>query len=277
MTRHQSQIAALEWYLDHGVSEPLESDPQDRTAWLNAQPLTQEKHEKIPPPEAPVTAPPAFLGTAEARTEAVRLAASAASLEELREAIGQFEGFAISKTATNLVFSDGNPKAPVMLVGEAPGADEDRLGKPFVGVSGQLLDKILKAIGLDRHSEDPLNSIYISNILNWRPPGNRNPSPAEIELAMPFIERHIQLARPRLLIFCGGVAAKALLKTEQGISRLRSRWHDYKTVTPELTRLCTDSIPALCTYHPSYLLRTPAQKKLSWADMLEIDSKIRAL
>ncbi|MBK6896781.1 MAG: uracil-DNA glycosylase [Alphaproteobacteria bacterium] len=275
-TLRQAQMSALEWYLNHGVTETLETAVQDRTAWLKAPPPTVKISEKQTPSN-PAPAAPVFLGTAEARTEAVRLAAAAQTLDELREALATFEGFSIKKTATNLVFADGNPLAPVMLVGEAPGADEDRLGKPFVGVSGQLLDKILKSIGLDRHAEDPSKSVYISNILNWRPPGNRNPTPAEIELGLPFIERHIQLARPKILIFCGAVSAKALLNSEQGISRLRSRWHDYKTLTPELMTLCTDSFPALCTYHPSYLLRTPAQKRYSWGDMLEIDRKIRAL
>lgn len=274
--QRNAHLAALEWYLDHGVTEALVDSPQDRTAWLTKPVLLPAKTETVAA-QPPVSNAPAFLGTSEARTEAVKLAAAAKTLEELREALAAFEGFSIKKTATNLVFSDGNPKAPIMLVGEAPGADEDRLGKPFVGVSGQLLDKILKSIGLDRQEEDPTKSVYISNILNWRPPGNRTPSPAEIELALPFIERHIQIARPKILIFCGAVAAKALLNSEQGISRLRSRWHDYKTLTPELMTLCTDSFPALCTYHPSYLLRTPAQKKYSWGDMIEIDRKIRAL
>ena len=274
--QRNAHLAALEWYLDHGVTEALADSQQDRTAWLTKPVLLPAKTETVAA-QPPVSNAPAFLGTSEARTEAVKLAAAAKTLEELREALAAFEGFSIKKTATNLVFSDGNPNAPIMLVGEAPGADEDRLGKPFVGVSGQLLDKILKSIGLDRQEEDPTKSVYISNILNWRPPGNRTPSPAEIELALPFIERHIQIARPKILIFCGAVAAKALLNSEQGISKLRSRWHDYKTLTPELMTLCTDSFPALCTYHPSYLLRTPAQKKYSWGDMIEIDRKIRAL
>ncbi len=274
--QRNAHLAALEWYLDHGVTDALTESIQDRTSWLTVPvPLPAQKEKQSAQPL--ISNAPVFLGTSEARAEAVRLAAAARKLIELQEASAAFEGFSSKKTATNLVFSDGNPKAPIMLVGEAPGADEDRLGKPFVGVSGQLLDKILKSIGLDRCDEDPAKSVYISNILNWRPPGNRTPSPAEIELALPFIERHIQIARPKILIFCGAVAAKALLNSEQGISKLRSRWHDYKTLTPELMTLCTDSFPALCTYHPSYLLRTPVQKKYSWGDMIEIDRKIRAL
>ena len=154
-----------------------------------------------------------------------------------------------------------------MLVGEAPGADEDRQGKPFVGVSGQLLDKILSCIGLSRTEQDPAKAVYISNILNWRPPGNRTPSPAEIDISLPFIERHIALVKPDFLILCGGVSAKGLLGTSEGISKIRGRFTDYRPITDGVA---TDvgSIPALATYHPAYLLRTPSQKKLVWQDML---------
>lgn len=276
---------ALRWYIEQGITDTLTAEPQDATAWLEkpAPTLQPLKTDRAPQSEAPeYTGPeqgaaPAFLGVAEARTEAVKLAASAQTLEQLKEALASFDGFSIRKTATNLVFSDGDPAADIMLIGEAPGADEDRIGKPFVGASGQLLDKILLSVGLDRRSQEKGAHIYISNILNWRPPGNRNPSPSEIELALPFIERHIQLASPKILIFCGAVPAKALLDTEQGISRLRGRWHAYTPRTPELARFSGESVPALATYHPSYLLRTPAQKRHAWSDMLEIKSKINDL
>lgn len=163
-----------------------------------------------------------------------------------------------------------------MLVGEAPGADEDRLGKPFVGASGQLLDRIMKYIDLDRGESDPQKAIYISNILNWRPPGNRTPNPAEIEVSLPFIEKHIALIKPKILILCGGVAAKALLGRTEGISRLRKTWHDYKPQTKGLN-VDDPAIPAIATYHPAYLLRTPVQKKAVWADMLSIDQKRKEL
>lgn len=279
----QAWMEALRWHVDQGVTEALSDEAQDATAWIAAAPPPQVRPpakaaaaaQTLPePPRNGEHTPPAFLGVAEARTEAVRAAAAARTLEELKAAIAAFQGFAISKTATNLVFADGDPAADVMLVGEAPGADEDRLGRPFVGASGQLLDKILKSIGLDRNAQDQPSRIYISNILNWRPPGNRNPTPAEIEMALPFIERHIQLAAPKILIFCGSVSAKALLDADQGISRLRGRWHNYMPRTKELTDKASGPIPALATYHPSYLLRTPGQKKLVWADMLEIHSKI---
>ena len=216
---------------------------------------------------------PLLLGASEARAEAEKRAAQATTLEELSDAIAAFDGIALKKTATNMVFADGNPKAPIMLIGEAPGADEDRLGKPFVGVSGQLLDRILAAAGLDRQADTPEEAVYISNILNWRPPGNRTPAPAEIEVSLPFIERHIQLVKPRILILCGGVSAKALLNSEESVSRLRKMgWHDYK---PRSGNAAADAqaIPAIATYHPSYLLRTPAQKKAVWADMIALTQK----
>lgn len=282
----QAWKEALRWYVDQGVTDVLCDEPQDAAARINAISLPAKEPAKadgaeqpgmLPPGRAIENARPAFLGVSEARAEAVRLAAAAGTLEALKAALASFQGFAISKTANNLVFADGDPAAPVMLVGEAPGADEDRIGRPFVGVSGQLLDKVLRAIGFDRAAEDPQRRVYISNILNWRPPGNRNPTPAEIELALPFIERHIQLAAPKILIFCGSVSAKALLDTEQGISRLRGRWHNYMPRTKELADKANGPIPALATYHPSYLLRTPGQKRLAWIDMLETQKKINSL
>jgi DNA polymerase len=160
-----------------------------------------------------------------------------------------------------------------MLVGEAPGADEDRLGKPFVGVSGQLLDKILASIGLSRTGETAEDSVYISNILNWRTPGNRTPAPGEVEVSLPLIERHIQLVNPDILILCGGVPAKALLGRAEGITRLRKAWHNYLPQTAEL-RAGAKEIAALATFHPSYLLRTPAHKREAWADMLMLKSRL---
>ncbi len=262
---------ALEWHLENGADEPLAAEPVDSYRAAS------------PPPAGPgaASAPvpaarPMPLGASEARDKAARLAAAANTLDELREAVASFDGIALKKTATNLVFCDGNPNAHVMLVGEAPGADEDRLGRPFVGISGQLLDRILACIGRARTAEDPAASRYISNILNWRPPGNRTPSPAEIEASLPFIERHIALARPKLLILAGGVSAKALLNSEEGISRLRARWHDF---TPRTPGIAPDGfrVPALATYHPAFLLRTPSQKKAVWADMLMLQEKLKSL
>ena len=176
----------------------------------------------------------------------------------LRAALAAFDGCGLKETASNLVFADGNPDADLMLIGEAPGADEDRRGPPFVGVSGQLLDHMLASIGRDR------GSCYITNMLPWRPPGNRQPTAAELAACLPFLRRHIQLAAPRVLVFVGGTSAKTLLARSEGIMRLRGRWYDY---APGGERA---PIPALAIFHPAYLLRSPAQKALAWRDLLTL-------
>ena len=257
---------ALAWHLDVGADEAMQDTPNDRTAAAAAMLKSPVAAIAAVPPPAAIGGGE-IIGTAQARLDAAKMAAACNTLSELKDAIAAFDGLAIKKTATNMVFSDGNPAARVMLVGEAPGADEDRQGQPFVGVSGQLLDRIFKAIGLARTEEDPAKSLYISNVLNWRPPGNRTPSPAEIDMSLPFIERHIALVKPKVLILCGGVAAKGLLGSGEAISKLRGKFHDYRPLTPGISPN-GDSIPAIATYHPAYLLRTPSQKKLVWADML---------
>jgi DNA polymerase len=256
------QEAALRWLVEMGADEAIGFEPVDRFA----------------PPPAPVSAPspaqvqvaapavqaPAMLGrhAASAQT-ASAIAQAAATLDELRAALAAFEGCPLKATATNLVFADGNPRAPVMLVGEAPGGDEDRLGKPFVGVSGQLLDRMLACIGLDR------TGVYITNILPWRPPGNRSPTAAEIAICLPFIARQIELVDPALLVLLGGTAAKTLLATADGIVKTRGRWLSY--ASPGLPR----PVDAIATYHPAYLLRSPAQKRDSWRDLLMIKNKLK--
>ena len=195
---------------------------------------------------------------------AAREAASQArTLDELRAILSGFEGCNLRFTATNLVFADGNPQARVMFVGEAPGFEEDIQGLPFVGRSGQLLDRMLKAIGLDR------TSAYIANVIPWRPPGNRTPTPQETEICRPFIERQIALADPDVLVPLGGASAKQLLGVTDGILRLRGQWRDYET---GLRR-----IRAIATLHPAYLLRQPLQKKLAWRDLLAIKAALAAL
>lgn len=191
------------------------------------------------------------------------LAQSAATLEELRAILENFD-MPLKKTATQMVFSDGVPGAKVMLIGEAPGRDEDLQGKPFVGRSGQLLDRMLKAIALDR-----TKNVYISNIILWRPPGNRTPTPQEIAMMLPFVQRHIQLAKPELLVFLGGVAAQALTGSKDGIMKMRGRWLTYAGNGME--------IPALPVFHPAYLLRNPLAKRQAWNDFLEIKQKIAGL
>ena len=283
-----AHFAALQWHLDQGMDDVLADTPgalMHASAAPSLVPVTIDIEQPTALPMAasvttapratPVTTlPQPVQGTPELKNEAIKLALGAHTREDLQTTLAGFEGLAIRKTATNMVFCDGNPSAPIMLIGEAPGADEDRLGRPFVGVSGQLLDKILKCIDLDRTQEDPDRAIYISNILNWRPPGNRTPTPQEVELSLPFIEQHIALVKPKLLILCGGVSAKALLNTEEGISRLRGRWHNFLPRTPGINMT---PIPALATYHPSYLLRTPSQKKAVWQDMLTLMAKRQEL
>ncbi len=270
--------AALEFYIDHGVDVALSDEPmnrilEDSNVGILEKPSVQVENANIPTFQHSNIP---LLGKTDAHAKALELAKAANTLDELKQAIADFDGISLKKTATNLVFCDGNPKAKIMLVGEAPGADEDRQGKPFVGISGQLLDKILACIGLSRTEEDSDKSVYISNVLNWRPPGNRTPSPAEIEVSLPFIERHIQLVKPEILILCGGVSAKALLGNGDSISRLRKTWHDYTPQNADIAENVTP-IPAIATYHPAYLLRTPIQKKAAWHDMLTLNAKRQAL
>lgn len=267
----KAAAAALDWYLDNGVDEALGHDVRGLIPLPANIPAPAPVPTTTTTPRASISVNDAPLAKSEARAAAARLAAAANTLGELEQAIAAFDGIDIKRTATNLVFSDGNAKAPLMLIGESPGADEDRHGKPFVGESGELLDKILRCIGINRAETDPAKSIYITNILNWRPPGNRSPSPAEIDLSLPFIERHIALVNPKIIILCGGVPAKALLASGDSISKLRKNWHSYKTLSPDIG--AGVSIPAITTYHPSYLLRTPSQKKAVWEDMLTLDAK----
>jgi DNA polymerase len=190
---------------------------------------------------------------AAART-AAELAAQAQSLDELREAMDRFDGCALRKTATQLVFADGAPGAAVMIVGEAPGGDEDRIGRPFVGRAGQLLDRMLAAIGLDR------TKVYIANVVPWRPPGNRTPTPQETAICLPFIRRQIELCAPRILVTMGNPSTQTLLGVKDGITRIRGAWRTYE-IAPGRT------VPALPTLHPAYLLRSPAAKRASWLDL----------
>lgn len=194
--------------------------------------------------------------------KAQELARNATDLAALKEAMAGFDGCNLKFTAKNMVFADGNPEADLMLVGEAPGRDEDIQGLPFVGKSGQLLDRMLASIGRDR------TSIYISNILPWRPPGNRTPTTQEVAMCLPFIARHIELVRPKKLVFLGGSSAKALLNVSTGIMRLRGEWHDY--FLPDQT-----PIAAMPTLHPAYLLRNPAHKRHIWNDLLQISAALK--
>jgi len=248
----QSLEALLAWYATMGLEpDPLllnGAAPSVSMPPVSAPQTAPPRPAAIPLRPAPMTAP---LTVAQATAQACETVA------ELKAALTSFEGCALKATATNLVFADGNPQAPLMLIGEAPGRDEDIRGLPFVGRSGQLLDRMLAAIGRDR------SAAYISNILFWRPPANRTPTSEEMAACMPFVLRHIALVRPKVLVALGGIAAKQLLETTEGIMRLRGRW---QTLTlPGLA-----PIPIMPSFHPAYLLRQPAHKRLAWRDLLAV-------
>jgi uracil-DNA glycosylase family 4 len=264
---------ALRWYLDAGVDEAIGAEPVDRFNLPEPKPRPKPapKPATVPPSGRFAEASPSFfsappkptpttsgvLEPADVTAASARdLAQSCRTLAELKAAIAGFEGCPLKKTAMNTVFADGNPDAGLMFIGEAPGAEEDRRGLPFVGRAGMLLDKMLAAIGRDR------KSAYISNILPWRPPGNRTPTPNETTICLPFIRRHVELAKPRVIVFLGGTSAATMLDRREGITKLRGRWFDY------------DGIAAMPTYHPAYLLRQPALKQLAWRDFLEIRKKM---
>ena len=269
----------LAFYAAAGVDEALADDPIDRlaesAAARQAAPATRAAQPDLSRPgvsagsdrtaAAPPPRPVAAAVPDEAQAAAAREAASkAASLDELRQILESFDGCNLKATAKSMVFADGNPEADLMLVGEAPGRDEDLEGLPFVGRSGQLLDRILTAIGLDR------KSAYIANVIPWRPPGNRTPTPHETEICRPFIERQIALANPKVLVSLGGPSAKLLTGAPDGILRLRGNWKTHRTADGTV-------IPVMPTLHPAYLLRNPAHKKLAWRDFLEIKAKLREL
>ena len=269
----RSLLSLLDFQVEAGADAALDETPRDRFAEGAApRPARADavappaEARRVPRPEAPAPAPPqprpappaqtfgrsAEAAPGEAQEDARALARNAASLEDLEGLLARFESCALRFTAKNLVFADGNPAAKVMFVGEAPGAEEDRAGKPFMGRSGQLLDRMMRAIGLDR------GNAYVGNVVPWRPPGNRNPTPQEIATCKPFIERQIALADPDILVCLGGVATQALAGTKDGILKSRGRWYPYRTDRRE--------IRLLATLHPAYLLRQPLQKRLAWRD-----------
>ncbi|MBL0318553.1 MAG: uracil-DNA glycosylase [Alphaproteobacteria bacterium] len=231
---------------------------------LDSQADTTKERQPAPTP-APLIYPSAAAvspftdGPSASRKLATDLVEKASSIDELKASLLAFDGCSLKKTATNTVFSDGVPSAKIMLVGEAPGADEDQQGIPFCGVSGKLLDKMLESIGLSRKT-----NIYISNTLFWRPPGNRNPSADELSICEPFVQKHIALVKPSLLILSGSVATKTLLNTPQGITKLRGKFYEYSN--PYLEK----PIKTAILFHPSYLLRQPSQKREAWQDLLMI-------
>src|SRR5471030_3100937 len=248
----------LDFYLEAGVDAFVGEEPVDRFAAEPA-PAPARNAVALPPDleiKGRVAAPSAPQAPDEAAMAARAAAKSAKTLDELRAILDKFDGCALKATATQLVFADGNASAKVMLVGEAPGRDEDIEGLPFVGRSGKLLDRILAAIGLDRAS------VYIANIVPWRPPGNRTPTPQESAICLPFIRRQIELADPDILVCLGGPSAQTLLGIKEGITKTRGRWFTFNTGKRE--------IRALPTFHPAFLLRSPLQKRFAWRDFLAI-------
>ncbi len=268
----QNAAEILEWYINAGVDEALDDEPRNYFEAAEPAKTVPEIVASAPEPvkprpaaRAPAAAVPAsgiLSSLAASIAEARRLADEAVTLADLEKAVREFEGCAIKRTATNTVFADGNPQAKLMLIGEAPGADEDIKGIPFCGVSGQLLDKMFAAIGYDRER------FYITNTLFWRPPGNRAPTNDELAICKPFVEKHIALINPELLVLVGGVAAKAMLGTETGITRLRGKSYTYRT--PYMDKEYNTAV----IYHPSYLLRQPSHKKATWQDLLAIKTLV---
>ncbi|HEX6841155.1 MAG TPA: uracil-DNA glycosylase [Stellaceae bacterium] len=265
MSDAQSLAELLRWYVAMGADEAIAAEPLDRLAPPTTVPQAPRLQAAMPAPAAPrlPAAPPPSRDTPAAAASARRLAAAATTLAELAAAVSAFDGCALKRTATNTVFADGVADAPLMVIGEAPGADEDRLGKPFVGRAGQMLDRMLAAIGFDRR-----RNAYISNVLFWRPPGNRKPTGEEIAACLPFVFRHIALLAPKVVLISGGTAMSALVGIE-GITRQRGRWFDL--AVDGLAR----PVPALATYHPSFLLRSPARKNEAWRDLLSVQSKLK--
>ncbi|MGQ3314099.1 uracil-DNA glycosylase [Reyranella sp.] len=271
----QDAAALLRWYVDHGIDETIGEDAIDRFALPPpaAVAAAPERASATPAAPTPIRAPsapavaraPIPLESPQLAEDAREIARRVTTIAELEEAVRAFEGCALKRTAKNTVFADGVAGAPVMIVGEAPGADEDRLGKPFVGVSGQLMDRMFAAIGMSRERD-----LYITNILFWRPPGNRTPTLSEQATCLAFTRRHIELARPKVVVLAGGTAVKAVLNTAEGITRLRGKW-------TTLTLDDGSEVPALPTFHPAYLLRTPASKRQSWADLLSLDKRLKDL
>jgi uracil-DNA glycosylase len=249
-------LSILNWLVEAGADEALAEEPVNRLSAKAPQPSQ-------PSEAAQAVRPPPTL-TGDGVDAAIAAARAATNLEELQAAMRAFDGCTLKRSATNTVFADGIAAGGVMVIGEAPGRDEDRIGKPFVGRAGQLLDKMLASIGLDRKV-----NVYITNVINWRPPDNRDPSPEEAAQCLPFLRRHIELADPKLIILLGAVAARHVVGGSEGIMKLRGRWMDY--------RVGARAVPLMPTLHPAYLLRQPAHKKLAWRDLQAVRDKMAGL
>lgn len=276
-----SPVSQLRWYLEAGVDEVVGEVPVNCYALLRELQPTLTTNLPFPSTRLDTAAalqsamadgglmpfPPLTpaIPSAVLSTTAAELAARCATLDALRVAVTNFEDCPLKVSAAKTVFADGVPAAPVMIIGEAPGVEEDRRGVPFVGPSGQLLDRMLESIGLDRH-----RNCYITNVVPWHPPANRKPTLAEVGILLPFLERHITLIAPQILLLLGGIAASAVLARPEGIMKLRGQWLEYSA---GLSR----PIPAIATFHPAYLLRAPAQKRFTWRDLLVLQHRLEEL
>lgn len=269
-------LSLLRWYQAMGVDVAVGEEARDRFAESAAPPTRALKPNSAPTPAAPATPSPTHAAparnapanaaptmTAPDLEEVEKLVQACETMQALREAYDAYDGCPLKPRATQLVFADGNPEANVMLIGEAPGHDEDLQGKPFVGRAGQLLDRMLGAIGLDR------DKVFIVNTVAWRPPGNRNPTPAEIDACRPFLNRQVQLASPKLIMSLGLVATQTLFAEKISITRTRGQWRDVSFGGYD--------VPVLPTLHPAFLLRQPRQKREAWQDLLTLQTAIRAL
>lgn len=249
-----ASLAALAWQVDSGVDEVIGEGP------VNRYDLPAEAAKAaLTRPEAPAQVQ---VAATDPVAVAKALAGQAHTLDELRSAIAGFDHCELKRGARNAVFADGNPAARVLILGEAPGAEEDREGRPFVGKAGQFLDRMFAAIGLARTSPDPATALYITNVLPWRPPGNRDPEPGEIAMMLPFVERHIALVDPEVIVVMGNTSLFALTGG-RGIVRARGTWGQAL------------GKPLLPMTHPAYLLRTPAAKREAWADLLSLQERLR--
>lgn len=246
-------LAALAWQLDAGADETVGDTPVNRYELAVEAPKPVAATVSPPPPAAPAADPVAIARAA---------AAEAGTLDALRDALAGYAQCDLKKGARNTVFGDGNPRARVLILGEAPGAEEDREGRPFVGRAGQLLDRMFAAIGLSRTSPDAESALYITNVMPWRPPGNRDPEPGEIAMMLPFVERHIALVDPQVIVVVGNTPLFALTGAK-GILRARGNWSEAL------------GKPLLPMTHPAYLLRNPSAKREAWADLLSLQARLR--
>ncbi len=264
MVDDHDALIQLAWLVAAGADEAVLEAPVNRLIAHSAKETAPPRTPSAPrPPAAPSLSLPALTVT-DPISRANEAAARCNDLDALRVALEGFEGCTLRETANSTVFADGTVGAKILFIGEAPGAEEDKAGKPFVGRAGQLLDRMLAAIGLSRQ-----RNVYITNVVNWRPPANRVPSPQEAAICLPFLRRHIELVAPELIILLGGTAMQYVSGRTEGILLLHGTWLDYFAAGK--------MVPMIPTLHPAYLLRQPAQKRLAWRDLQEIRNRIRTL